>query len=285
MRFRACQFVYEFPRPPLIMGIVNVTPDSFSDGGLHATTETAVDHALELEREGADILDVGGESTRPGAASVSVEAELDRVVPVIKALVNRTRCPVSIDTQKPEVAAAALSAGAVLVNDIAANRGDDTMWQHVARHGAGYVCMHMQGTPQTMQAAPEYDGVVAEVRKFFGDRLERLARAGVDAEQVVLDVGIGFGKTLEHNLALLAALSSFQTLNRPLLLGVSRKSFIGQLTGAVVTDRLAGSLAASVMALRDGVQIVRTHDVAATRQALTVAGAILKQQSTCGNTW
>ena len=196
---------------------------------------------------------------------------------------QQTDRPLSIDTQKPEVAAAALEAGAVIVNDIAANRSDPVMWQVVAESGAGYVCMHMQGTPQTMQAAPQYEDVVSEVRSFFEDRLNRLAQAGVRAEQVALDVGIGFGKTLEHNLALLGALSSFQTLGRPLLLGVSRKSFIGQLTGAATADRLAGSLAATVLAAADGVQLVRTHDVATTRQALQVAAAINESKRACGS--
>lgn len=282
MRFHAGHHCFEFPRPPLLMGIVNVTPDSFSDGGQHLATASAIEHGLRLVAGGADLLDIGGESTRPGATPVSGADELRRVLPVIEGLVSRTGIPVSIDTRKPAVAAAALAAGAVIVNDIEANREDDAMWRVVAEHQAGYVCMHMQGTPQTMQSEPRYADVAREVREFFKDRLVRLERAGVRAGQVVLDVGIGFGKTLEHNLELLGALCSFQTLDRPLLLGVSRKSFIERLTGAPVEDRLAGSLAATVLAVRDGVQFVRTHDVAATRQALQVAAAILERQSACG---
>ncbi len=283
MRFQARQFSFEFPRPTVLMGIVNVTPDSFSDGGSFLDASAAVTHALQLADEGAEILDIGGESTRPGAMPVPVREEIQRVVPVIRELVRRTDRLISIDTQKPEVAAAALEAGAVIVNDIAANRSDPAMWRIVAESGAGYVCMHMQGTPADMQAAPQYQDVVREVREFFTDRLSRLEAAGVRREQVALDVGIGFGKRLEHNLALLAALSSFQTTNRPLLLGVSRKSFIEKLTGAGTSDRLPGSLAATLLAVVDGVQLIRTHDVAATRQALLVAAAINESKRECGS--
>jgi len=282
MLFHARQFDFTFPRPTVLMGIVNVTPDSFSDGGQFLRTDQAVEHGLRLVAEGADILDIGGESTRPGAPAVPTEEELNRVIPVIRELKQRTDRPLSIDTQKPEVAAAALGAGAAIVNDIAANRSEPAMWRFVAEAGAGYVCTHMQGTPQTMQEAPYYDDVVSEVRRFFDDRLNRLALAGVRAEQVVLDVGIGFGKTLEHNLELLGAISCFQSHGRPLLLGVSRKSLIGKLTGAATPDRLAGSLAATVLALADGVQMVRTHDVAATRQALQVAERLMESRRACG---
>jgi len=283
MRWQARHFAFEFPRPTVLMGIVNVTPDSFSDGGQFLHADQAVAHGLQLVAEGADILDIGGESTRPGAACVAIAEEISRVVPVIRELARRTDRIISIDTQKPEVAAAALEAGAAIVNDIAASRSDPTMWRLVAGTGAGYVCMHMQGTPQDMQAAPRYGEVVREVRDFFVDRLNRLAGAGVHAGQVALDVGIGFGKLLEHNLSLLAAITSFQTLNRPLLLGVSRKSFIGQLTGAAASDRLPGSLAATLSAVADGVQMIRTHDVAATRQALQVAAALNDSKRACGS--
>jgi dihydropteroate synthase len=283
MRFQARQHQFEFPRSPVLMGIVNVTPDSFSDGGRFLDSGRAVEHALQLAAEGAEILDIGGESTRPGAASVSVSDELARVIPVIQALARQTDRVISIDTQKPEVAAAAVAAGAAIINDIAAHRTDPAMWESVARTGAGYICMHMQGTPQTMQESPHYADVVAEVREFFEDRLQRLIAVGVRPEQVALDVGIGFGKTVEHNVALLAAISSFQMLGRPLVLGVSRKSFIGKLAGSLTDDRLAGSIAATMMAVHDGVQIVRTHDVAATRQALQVVTAIRQRQSACGS--
>jgi dihydropteroate synthase len=278
MLFRCRQFEFRFPRPALVMGIVNVTPDSFSDGGQFCDTDAAVSHGLDLAQQGAAILDIGGESSRPGAAPVSEQEELNRVIPVIKALAARTQVPLSIDTMKPAVARAALAAGASIINDIAANRDDDTMWRLVAETGAGYVAMHMQGLPQTMQSRPVYEDVVTEVKDFFSDRMARLNAVGVVADQVVFDVGIGFGKSLEHNLQLLSALRSFTTLERPVLLGVSRKSFIGALTGANVTERLPGSLACACLAVTAGVQIIRTHDVTETVQAIRVTEAILEQQ-------
>ena len=278
MNLRVCQFTFTFPRPALVMGIVNVTPDSFSDGGKFCDADKAVAHALQLVAQGAELLDIGGESTRPGASPVSEAEELRRVIPVIEQLAAQVKVPLSIDTMKPAVARAALAAGASLVNDVAANREDDTMWRVVANAGAGYVAMHMQGTPQTMQACPAYVDVVRDVEDFFCDRLRRLNAAGVTAEQVVLDVGIGFGKTLEQNLALLAALGSFTKLERPLLLGVSRKSFIGKLLGADVVERLPASLAAASLAVAAGVQIIRAHDVAETVQAVRMTGAILERK-------
>lgn len=264
------------------MGVVNVTPDSFSDGGLALDPANAVEHALKLAARGADILDIGGESTRPGADDVSVEEELQRVLPVIRELTRRTPLPLSIDTQKPGVAAAALAAGASVVNDIAANRDDPEMWRVVAAEQAGYICMHMRGTPRTMQDNPVYADVVCEIDDFFEERLRRLADFGVDPETVALDVGIGFGKTLEHNLKLLAQLRSFKKHGRPLLLGVSRKSFLGRLTGAEVNHRLPGALACTVLAAAAGTEIIRTHDVEETRQALRVAEAVLAQHDPCG---
>src|ERR1041385_1028680 len=193
MLLRARQFEFHFPRPALVMGVVNVTPDSFSDGGKFFDTKAAVEHGLKLVEEGADILDIGGESTRPRATPVPEAEELRRVIPVIEQLAARVKIPISIDTMKPAVARAAIAAGASIVNDIAANREDDAMWRVVAESGAGYVAMHMQGTPQTMQANPRYHDVVAEVGDFFSDRLRRLEAAEVKAEHVILDVGIGFG--------------------------------------------------------------------------------------------
>lgn len=277
MIWRARQHEFCFPRPALVMGIVNVTPDSFSDGGRYVTTEAAVRHARQLIAEGADLIDIGGESTRPGAALVDEAEELRRVLPVIRALASEVKVPLSIDTQKPAVAAAALAEGASVVNDIGAARTEDAMWRVVAGNGAGYVAMHMQGKPETMQREPVYADVVREVGEFFGDRLERLRRAGVTPEQVVLDVGIGFGKTLEHNLELLAGLAGFRNLERPLLLGVSRKSFIGKLLGVEVEHRLPAALACACHAVAAGVQIIRVHDVAATVQALRMMEAIRKR--------
>ena len=274
MIFRARQFKYAFPRPALVMGIVNVTPDSFSDGGKFLDADAAVVHALKLVGQGADILDIGGESTRPNAQPVSEAEELCRVIPVIEQLAGQIRIPVSIDTMKPAVARAALQAGASIVNDVAANRSDDEMWKIVAEFQAGYVCMHAQGTPQTMQKSPVYQDVVTEVGDFFRERSEKLSTAGIPSDQVVLDPGIGFGKTLEHNLSLLANLRSFTKLERPLLVGASRKSFIGKLLGAEPNERLPASLACAILAVESGVQIIRTHDVAETVQALRMTEAV-----------
>ena len=278
MLLRARQFEFTFPRPTLIMGVVNVTPDSFSDGGQFLDPNRAVAHALELVAQGADLLDIGGESTRPGAMPVGEAEELRRVIPVIEQLAARVETPIAIDTMKPAVAKAALAAGASIVNDVAANREDDAMWRLVAATGAGYIVMHMQGSPQTMQANPVYADVVREVADFFQDRLRCLSACGVAVDQVVLDVGIGFGKTLEHNLQLLASLESFTKLERPLLLGASRKAFIGQLYPAMAAERLPGSLACACLGVEAGVQIIRTHDVAETVQAVRVAGAILARK-------
>ncbi len=261
------------------MGIVNVTPDSFSDGGKFLDVDAAVAHALELFSQGAEILDIGGESTRPGAEPVSEVEELRRVIPVIKKLAATLKIPLSIDTMKPAVAQAALAAGASIVNDVAANRSDDAMWKIVAESGAGYVCMHAQGSPQTMQKNPAYKNIVDEVAAFFLERLENLKAMGVKAEQIAFDPGIGFGKSLEHNLSLLAGLGSFAKLGRPLLLGVSRKSFIGKFLGAETNQRLPASLACATLAVADGVQIIRTHDVAETVQAIRMAEAILSRKN------
>jgi dihydropteroate synthase len=275
MILRARQFEYHFPRPVMVMGILNVTPDSFSDGGRYLEPAAAVARVLEMVEQGAEVIDVGGESTRPNAVPVSEAEELRRVMPVIEALAGQVKVAISIDTMKPAVARAALQAGASIVNDVGANRVDERMWEVVAEADAGYICVHMQGTPQTMQSSPVYCDVVAEVGEFFVDRLGRLAAVGVRHEQVVLDVGIGFGKTLEHNLQLLAGLDRFTRLGRPSLVGVSRKSFLGRLSGAGVEGRLPGGLACAVLAIQQGVQIIRTHDVAATVQALRVAEAVL----------
>ncbi|HEX4646629.1 MAG TPA: dihydropteroate synthase [Verrucomicrobiae bacterium] len=271
MILSARQFKFSFPRPALVMGIVNVTPDSFSDGGQFFEPDAAVERALKLAAEGADIIDIGGESTRPGAEPVSETEELRRVLPVIERLAGRLKAPLSIDTMKPAVARAALRAGASVVNDVAANRTEGEMWEIVAEARAGYVLMHMRGTPQTMQSNPVYENVVGEVGEFFRERLGRLNALGVAADQVVLDPGIGFGKTREHNLQLLAGLSRFTKLERPLLLGISRKSFLG----GAAEERLPAALACAALAAEAGAQIFRTHDVAATKQALRMAEAIL----------
>jgi dihydropteroate synthase len=262
----------------MVMGIVNVTPDSFSDGGRYLDAKAAVDHAFRLVDEGAEIIDVGGESTRPRATPVNEDEELRRVIPVIEGLAGRVKVPISIDTMKPGVARAALDAGASIINDVAANREDDSMWRVVAEAGAGYICMHMQGTPQTMQVNPTYGDVVQEVKSFFFERIHRMNDCGVRPEQIVLDPGIGFGKTPGHNLQLLGALQRFRELERPLLLGVSRKSFIGKLFGTELAARLPAALACASLAVEAGVQMIRAHEVAETVRALRMTEAILANQ-------
>lgn len=259
---------------PAVMGIVNVTPDSFADGGRFFAPEEAIAHALTLLDEGADILDIGGESTRPGADGVPSGTEIDRVIPVIVGILAVwPEALVSIDTSKAAVAEAALAAGAVIVNDVTAGR-DEAMLPLVARAGATVVLMHMRGEPRTMQAETAYDDVVAEVHHFLRERAADAGRAGVAEDAIVLDPGIGFGKDLDGNLRLLAALPDLAALGFPVLLGASRKSFISKLTGADVATRLPGSLAAAQCALACPRAIVRVHDVAATVQFLAVAAAI-----------
>ena len=275
MNFRARHFEFVFPGPALVMGIVNVTPDSFFDGGRYLAPDAAVKHALELAAQGADILDVGGDSSRPGTQPAGEAEELARVIPVIKALAAQTKLPISIDTTKPAVARAALAAGASIVNDVAAHRRQDALWRVVAEFHAGYICMHAQGDPAAMPAAASYQNVVAEVGRFFLDHLEQIGFAGVPAEQVVFDPGIGFGKTLEHNLQLLAGLPGLVGLDRPLLLGVSRKSFIGRLLGTPLAERLPASLACASLAIAAGVQLIRVHDVAETVQAVRMTEAVM----------
>lgn len=264
---------------PRLMGILNVTPDSFSDGGAFVAVEAAVEHGVRLAREGADILDVGGESTRPGSEPVSTEEELRRVVPVITELVKQTEVPISIDTSKAAVAAAALEAGASIVNDISGLTFDPEMMAVCRDYQAGVVCMHIQGTPQTMQLNPQYNNVVGEIEAYFQERLERLEGAGIPAERVVLDPGIGFGKTAKHNLELLAASQRFRALGRPLLIGHSRKRFLKSILGRDVEERTAGTIGVSIALASLGVDYLRVHDVRAVRDAVlawrTVVGGVL----------
>jgi dihydropteroate synthase len=256
---------------PLVMGIVNVTPDSFSDGGQHVTPDTAISHALALVEHGADILDIGGESTRPGATPVPLDEELRRVLPLVGSLTKQTMVPLSIDTYKAEVARTCLAAGAHIVNDITALRGDPAMGQVVSEFQTGVVLMHMQGTPQTMQLDPRYDDVVAEIGAFFEERLQTSAALGIARDCVALDPGIGFGKTSTHNLTLLARLEEFQRFGRPVCLGVSRKGFLGRRLGRPIEHRLAGSLAAVCYAMgRNAAQLLRVHDVEETCDAVKV---------------
>ena len=259
-----------------IMGIINVTPDSFSDGGLHATTEAAVALGLKLAEEGADILDVGGESTRPGADEVSPEEELRRIVPVIEQLARQTTLPISVDTSKPEVMRAAVAAGAGMVNDVHALRREGAL-DAAAALGVPVCLMHMQGEPRSMQADPHYEDVAAEVHGFFTQRLFACEMAGISKKKLLIDPGFGFGKTLEHNLRLLRQLSRFAELGVPVLAGVSRKSMIGQVTGRPMEQRMAGSVAAALIAVQNGAAIVRVHEVAATLDALKIWNAVAAQ--------
>ena len=261
-------------RTPLLMGILNVTPDSFSDGGLHLQADAALLRARQLVEEGAGMIDVGGESTRPGARTVAASEETARVVPIIRMLKSELAVPISVDTRKAVVARAALDAGADVVNDVSA-LGDPEMASVVAGSGAGMVLMHMRGTPATMQENPSYDDVAGEVRDELAESLSAAVAAGIAAERIVIDPGIGFAKNQEHNLRLLSQLSMVRTLGRPQLLGVSRKAFIGALLGGVEpAKRAVGTAAACVIGLLAGVRIFRVHDVAVVREALTVAEAI-----------
>ncbi|HXF73289.1 MAG TPA: dihydropteroate synthase [Actinomycetota bacterium] len=259
----------------LVMGILNVTPDSFSDGGLFLDPEAAVAHARRMVEEGADIVDVGGESTRPGSDPVPPEEERKRVLPVIEALAPELEVPISVDTRRAEVAAAALEAGASIVNDVTAG-ADPDMFAVVRDAGAGMVLMHMKGEPKTMQRDPRYDDVVAEVRAYLAARLDAAARAGIDAERLCVDPGIGFGKTLEHNLLLLRHVDALVDLGRPVLVGPSRKSFIGTLLDLPPDQRVEGTLGAVCWAAARGAHAVRVHDVREAVRALRVVDAIAR---------
>ncbi len=263
-----------------LMGIVNVTPDSFSDGGEFLNAERAIAHGRELAGQGADILDVGGESTRPGAEAVEPEAELARVGPVIEAFTREggPGIPVSIDTSKRAVAEAALDAGAEIVNDVTALRAEPELAALCAERGCGVVLMHMLGTPRTMQEDPRYDDVVDEVKAFLAERIEFATAEGIDTDRIWIDPGIGFGKTVEHNLELHRRLGELRELGRPIVFGSSRKSFIGKLTGASVDERLGGTIASNVIAYANGAEVVRVHDVGPLREALTVAESILSRE-------
>ncbi|NOT20568.1 MAG: dihydropteroate synthase [Sideroxydans sp.] len=274
--FHCGKFQFDLKRP-LVMGIVNVTPDSFSDGGHHASAAAAVSHALQLIEAGADILDIGGESTRPGAASVSEQQELDRVLPVIEAL-RSCAVPLSIDTYKPAVMRAAIQAGVSMVNDVNALQSDCAL-QAVLHSDVALCLMHKQGTPLTMQQRPHYENVLDEVASFLLERVALLAAAGVARERIVLDPGFGFGKTLEHNLVLLRDLARLQELGLPLLVGLSRKSMLGALTGREVNERVAASVAAALLAVQRGAAMVRVHDVRETVDALQILNAVNKEQT------
>jgi dihydropteroate synthase len=253
---------------PLVMGVVNITPDSFSDGGRFFDTNAAVAHALQLAEDGADILDIGGESSRPGALPVSVAEEMDRLLPVLEGL-NRLEKPVSVDTRRPQVMQAALRAGASMINDIEALTAPGAI-EAVAKSQCAVCLMHMKGEPATMQKEPHYDDVVGEVLLFLKNRSDKAMQAGIARERILVDPGFGFGKTVAHNLELLRRLGEFSTLNLPLLAGWSRKSSLGKITGRAAGERLAGSLAAALLALQGGATILRVHDVKETRDVIAV---------------
>ena len=256
------------------MGVINVTPDSFSDGGLYMDPVAAIDHGRELVLAGAEVLDIGGESTRPGASEVSVEEELARIGPVVEALAQE-EAMISIDTSKSAVAAAALGAGAEIVNDVSALRGDPEIGELCAERDAGLILMHMQGSPRTMQGSPLYEDVVAEVKSFLSERMEFAIACGVEEDRIWLDPGIGFGKSAKHNFELLGRLGELLSLGRPLVVGTSRKSFIGKLDRSQPRERLGGTIASSVLAVAEGATVLRVHDVVEVAQAMKVAGAIL----------
>lgn len=264
--FRCGRFRFALDRP-LVMGIVNVTPDSFSDGGRYFNTRAAIEHALALKAAGADILDIGGESTRPGAQPVSLQEEADRVLPVIEGL-RDVGVALSVDTMKPELMRAALAAGADMINDVNALRAEGAL-EVVAKSGAGVCLMHMQGEPRTMQVQPHYEDVVAEVASFLAERVEAAVAAGIDRSRILIDPGFGFGKDLGHNLALFRGLSRFTKI-APVLVGVSRKSMLGALTGREIPDRLVPSVTAAILAIQRGAAVVRVHDVRETVDAIAI---------------
>lgn len=272
MHFICGNFQLNLNRPH-VMGIVNVTPDSFSDGGQFSKVSLAVAHALKLVEEGADILDIGGESTRPNATPVGLQEELDRVIPVIEKLASQVNVPISIDTYKPQVMQAAIAAGASIVNDVRALQ-DEGALELVAKSTAGVCLMHMQGMPQTMQQNPQYVDVVNEVKAFLAARVQACEQVGISRDRIMLDPGFGFGKTRAHNITLIRELEQFSVLKQPLLVGLSRKSVLGQMTGNDVDARLYASIAAAVVATMKSAQVVRVHDVKATVEALKVVSAI-----------
>jgi dihydropteroate synthase len=277
--FQAKNKKFDLSRRTWLMGVLNITPDSFYDGGVYFDPARAVERGLELAADGADIIDVGGESTRPGAESVPAREEQRRILPVIAALREKTTALISVDTTKAEVAEAALASGADIINDISAGRFDVRMLPAAARSGAGLVLMHMKGTPKTMQLEPHYEDVVAEVKAFLRERIETAESYGIEREWMIIDPGIGFGKTFEDNLTLLNNLACLAELGRPVLVGISRKSFIGSILNLEAPERLEGTIAAAVVSVISGASLLRVHDLRAVKRAVTVAETILSRGS------
>ena len=276
-RFRARGKTFELGQRTWLVGVVNVTPDSFFNGGLYFEPARAIERALALAAEGADIIDIGGESSRPGSNPIPAQEEKKRILPVVEGLKQKKDVLISVDTTKAEVAEAALAAGADIINDISAGRFDPRMLPVAARSGAALILMHMKGTPRTMQIAPHYDDLLGEVKAFLRERLEAAESCGLPRESILLDPGIGFGKKLEHNLVLLNNLGALADLERPLVVGISRKSFIGKILKLEAPDRLEGTIAAAVVSILHGASLLRVHDIQAVKRAITVAEAILSQ--------
>lgn len=266
-----------------VMGILNVTPDSFSDGGRYVDADAACAHAMAMIEQGADLLDIGAESSKPGAVAIDEEEERRRLLPIVRELCRRTTIPLSIDTTKAAIAEEALDAGAALINDISALRFDPRMASVVARSGAGVILMHMQGTPATMQRTASYTYVVEDVRAFLAARLEVAQQAGIPRDRILLDPGIGFGKNCEHNVTLLNHLGAFQTLGRPIVVGVSRKAFLGKILGRTIDERLMGTAGAVAVAIMKGARVVRVHDVAPIRDVVKIVEAIMSSSPACGD--
>jgi dihydropteroate synthase len=283
MIWQTSQSAFDLTHRGVIMGVINVTPDSFSDGGAFRTAQAAIDHGLRLAEEGAEILDVGGESTRPGSEAVPIEEELRRVLPVIEGLAGRTSAALSIDTSKADVARAAMAAGAEIINDVTALRGDEAMAEVAAQTNAGVVLMHMRGTPRTMQNDPHYDDVAREVADFFRERLAAAHAVDIAPDRLAIDPGIGFGKTMEHNLELIASLGAFADLGCPVVLGVSRKSFLAAAAGCeAIADRDAPTVALTGLGRERGARIFRVHAVRPNVAALRVAEAVLAAADRAG---
>lgn len=276
MEWRGRTFSFQFPRPPLVMGILNVTPDSFSDGGLHFEVSSAVERACQMVEQGASLIDIGGESTRPGAEPSTIQVELNRILPVMQQLTGRLRVPISVDTRKPEVARMVLEAGAGIINDIEASQQPRDMWKVVAEFNAGYVAMHMQGTPATMQIQPYYTDLHRTIDTFFTSTVVGMESFGVARCQVALDPGIGFGKTARHNLQLIAGAGRYISHGRPIVVGLSRKSFLGTIVGGEIPERLPAAIAGTLFAIHQGVSVIRTHDVQATVRALRMWEALVE---------
>lgn len=268
------QVIFNFSEKTFLMGILNVTPDSFSDGGKFNSVDQGVDYALKMVDEGADIIDVGGESTRPGSTAISLQDEIERVVPVIKKLSKLTQAPLSIDTYKSEVARQSLEAGAHIVNDISGLHFDLAMADVIAEYGAGVIAMHIKGTPKTMQIEPDYKNLIDEIKQYLAESVERATQKGI--KQIIIDPGIGFGKTVEHNLEIIRKLKDFLSIGYPVMVGPSRKSFIGKILNVEVVDRLEGTAAAVAASVINGANIVRVHDVKAMKRVIKMIDAIIK---------